>query len=911
MKIDPNKLADEFRPLKRLPNDFNVMEESEYLSELVNTGPLSSVLGEYDEPWAEGGGGSGLVISARYIPHNNRRIIKVPRKKISNPLPNSKPSPIVDPELHALSKISHKNITRLYDSHPLGPGKGHCMITEIVEDKKSFDEYARMLCGSELCRQNELERARALAHLAQKTYEIVDALLHMHKEAGLIHFDVKPDNILVSKNDRPFVTDLGFARDINKYGPDEKVEVGFTYKYSHPRLHEIAYGAIVTRVPEKSKNWLEGKELEPKLDVFAFGRTIQELLKTLETIHGESIYADYTFSYLHLLACLCLDGKNAANKSTTSFVSDQALGMPPALFAKHKLESFVQVKVSLERLLGLRRLEHEIPELDNWASATISVSDFGITTFTHRVKTLVEHPSMYRLTEEHQLGMLETVFPTATHTRFQHSLGVYHAVREYMTALYYDPENPTFRVLFSEADCKRALLATLVHDVGHTAFGHDLEEIDDYEFSHYEIGKEVLRFSSARDSKGRFLRDLVTGKDIDCWDISLEELEDLLGGRLSKPIDGVYQDILDGQLDADKLDYLVRDSIESRVKYGQGIDYSRFLRSLTTIVEIDNDVPMIRLAVKQKGAASAEAFAFARYQLYQSLYWHHTFRAIKAMLLTSASQMLDEVKRMSGATLLEKGTVRAAYIDHVIAGRLRKAQSNALPKKSLGKKTKDKTLSMVLEELLAKEDEPETIGAYANEKTLRFLWKLSSGKARKLIEDLIARRYYKRVVEIPLADFTNKPWLWNMFKERRKDLQERVEKALVNSLMKAIQDKSTIRESLVQDDALAQVQRISNEKVVFTVDLPLRGWTSSGKTPIFVSDYKRRHFRIDVGMHRRIESETLWSKQLGEMMERIAFFRIFCEPSIHQILTKVLQTSDIIRVLKSEFKEFDLRTKTT
>ncbi|MHB9001503.1 MAG: protein kinase domain-containing protein, partial [Thermoanaerobaculia bacterium] len=228
------------------------------------------------------------------MPHETYRAVKLPRRKIASPHSAEKPAPILDPELHALSKISHKNITRLFESFRIPAKQGFCMITELVPEHLPLDGYVLASCASERCRNDAVVRAAAVREFARKVFLIVDALVHMHDDAKLIHFDLKPDNILVSHDGRPYVTDLGFARDTSKYSADEPVEVGFTYKYSHFRLHDINQGARVTTVPEKSKNVLFGKELHPRFDLFAFGRTIQEVLKTLEDVYGKSIYSDYT-----------------------------------------------------------------------------------------------------------------------------------------------------------------------------------------------------------------------------------------------------------------------------------------------------------------------------------------------------------------------------------------------------------------------------------------------------------------------------------------------------------------------------------------------------------------------------------------------------------------------------------------
>jgi serine/threonine protein kinase len=240
MEIDREKLAEEFRRLERLPANFDAEAECEHLDQLVRE-ELVDYLAQYDDPEASGAGGSGLVINAVYKPFGNRRSIKFPRKKAQVSL-DTEEDPFVDPEVHALSKVSHQNITRLYDTHGLAKG-GYCMITEHVEKPKALDEYATILCCSEECRKSEYALLSKSQELARIVYQVADALVYMHDSAGLLHFDIKPDNILVSANGHPFVTDLGFARDLTRYAAGTTVEVGFTFKYAHPSLTDPDLGA--------------------------------------------------------------------------------------------------------------------------------------------------------------------------------------------------------------------------------------------------------------------------------------------------------------------------------------------------------------------------------------------------------------------------------------------------------------------------------------------------------------------------------------------------------------------------------------------------------------------------------------------------------------------------------------------
>jgi HD superfamily phosphohydrolase len=910
MQAHASDLEKQLLALKKRPVDLDPVAEAIHLAALL-TDVLGASLSGYSQPKIEGVGGSGVVMSAVFEELGVKRAIKVPRERAVTEAKAGGPVADVSPELRALSLLSHKNITRLYASYPLPDGL-HCVITECVDNPVSLDDYAAATCCGADARESSAVRASALRRFAELLYDVTDALHYMHTTARIIHFDVKPDNILVASTGQPFITDLGFARELAKYPPGTPVPVGFTWRYAHPTLTDPEQGARISSNPARARRLVDPKDIAPIIDLFAFGRSLQECLKRMEDVYGDMIHSDYTFSYLHVVACLCLDGRNAANARVprTHFVSDQALEMPVGLFHNQKLQTFGSVQIALQRLLGRRRLEDDIPELDRWASGTINVSDLGITTLTSRTKRLVEHPAMQRLATENQLGLLDTVFPAANHTRLQHSLGVFHAVGEYITTLYYDPENPTFRALFNEEQCKTALVAALVHDVGQATFGHELEEVDKEEFSHEAIGHDILKHCTlvSGDLGRDTIRALIERVGPGEWNVKVDRVVALLSGESTSPCDVLLHDILDGQLDADKLDYLVRDTVETRVQYGHGIDHDRFLRSLTTLAVEESDGPALRLAVKRKGAASAEAFALARYQLYQALYWHHTFRAIKAMFITAASKVLADVRVSApGHDMFDAHPFRTAYLEHVLhVGRLNpsspdsivKDLAEAKEKKSSRGKAFQTTVRDTIERGLQSDAVAADYGPYATDNTIQFFFRLASGRTRMLLQDIARRRYYKRILEVPLSDFTEEGWVTLrelMSGPKRLELQRSIATSLVLLLRSAIQDKSTIRESLVVDKSLESADAQMKDRFAFLIDLPTRGWTSHGSDPLFVSDYKRRHFRAGAGAPTNPAGQTLWTEHIGPMMRQIAFFRVYCEPDLHDILRRVLGPADVFR----------------
>ena len=900
MELDRSELVNQLREKTSELGNFDAEEEIEHAIAVLagdRERQMQEELGltSYDEVRVEGAGGSGLVLSARFVPHDQRRALKIPRKGIyEGHVPSGQIEP-VDPETEALAKLSHRNITRLFSAAALSGGKGWCLVTECVESPvSSLLKFALETCASQECIADAGLTTRALRHFSEVALQLVDALKYMHDEAALLHFDIKPDNLLVSAKGVPYVTDLGFARPFGSQGRQD-VEVGFTAPYAHPRLIDWKHIKI-TSTYAKSKTVVAADELAPRFDIFALGRSLQEVLKALETEHGEGIASNYYFAFLHLVACLCLDGENAFIERRSRFHPDVALGLPPALFKEQKFDRMAQVHLALQRLLGHRRLEDDLPELDRWSRNTIKVSDYGVTTFTPRIKAIVDHPLFKRLAKERQLGMSDIAFPTATHNRYQHSLGVYHAVREYLSALYYDPENPTFRVLCDVDSCAAALVGSLLHDVGQSTFGHELEEVDK-EFSHESAARQIIR-ANVKDSKGRTLAAIIEGSEPESWNIGTDLVMDLLEGRrLAKPFQWVLHDALNGQLDADKFDYLVRDSVESRVSYGRGIDAERFLRSLTTAP--DEDGPALRLAVKQKGAAGAESFALARYQLYQSVYWHHTQRAAIGMFITAAAVTLTHLRNEFPQATTDS-PLFDQFLIHVIGLR-----DVPVPSGLTRQRSSPKTLAEKIARLLADEAEPPGDTEYTTNATMRFLWRLSAEvpRARAILHDLLTRRLYKRLLEIPLSTFPGSGWSdlkSALSQERRSAFQERVEGVLGGALLSALQDASKTRESLVRDKSLERSAEILSSRFGFVVDLPLRGWSASGRAPLFVSDSRRRYFGVGGGSP---TAGSLWGGQLDDMMRRIAVFRVYAEPTIHQLMTRVMDAKQVAQALGAEIQE--------
>lgn len=229
---------------------------------------------------------------------------------------------------------------------------------------------------------------------------------------------------------------------------------------------------------------------------------------------------------------------------------------------------------------------------------------------TPRVLRILETAAFRRLQRISQLGLVSLVYPGATHTRFQHSLGVYRMGLLYLKSL---GEDDTFRERVSIQDAERFIVACLVHDIGHWPYCHPLEDLKLPGIPRHEaLARELLC--------GDELKEILE----EDWGMTPLSVADFL--TPAKDQTNVLHNMLSGPIDVDKLDYLDRDSLHAGVPYGRNFDRQRLIHSLCL------DGSGKKLAVSQKGRTAAEMMVFARYIMFSEVYWHHAVRSATAML---------------------------------------------------------------------------------------------------------------------------------------------------------------------------------------------------------------------------------------------------------------------------------------
>ena len=224
---------------------------------------------------------------------------------------------------------------------------------------------------------------------------------------------------------------------------------------------------------------------------------------------------------------------------------------------------------------------------------------YGFITIPNKnIYDIVEHPYFQRLRRIRQLGLTDMVYPGALHTRFHHALGAMHIMSKALDTL------RNKGVMIFEAEYEAALIAILLHDIGHGPFSHTLEFSLFKKVNHEQISLWIFNVLD-RTFKGK-----------------LELAKQIFTGKYHRKF---LHQLVSSQLDADRLDYLRRDCFFTGVLEGT-IGTERIIEMLNVV----ND----NLVVEEKGIYSIENFLNARRLMYWQVYLHKTAVSAESMLIS-------------------------------------------------------------------------------------------------------------------------------------------------------------------------------------------------------------------------------------------------------------------------------------
>lgn len=962
MKFDKNKYTDELKEKygDRRAEDFAKEGEKavDYLKEMsrriADTYTIGDVLAV---------GGSGIVIKGRHNRFNQPIVVKINR-----PNAEAEGKSMVENEAHVLPTLSHPNIIGVLDRRKLCVhSSGFCdcennkescdhsegcdttpkltyIVEPFIEGSKPFFTHAPdQVKGTWLYKKvEELKRAmptplrlergddagqatkRAAALLddvAELFYRWVSLLSHLHSanppaKEGYVYLDVKPENVLVDKHAHLMSIDFGSAerRDATDNAP---IGVFYTKFYAHPELiKSLSDKPSSNRVRASVKR----SDLRPAFDYYALGISMLQVLNEIAEVRPHVIPQLPLYRSLHFLATRLLDGKNSSRQDDDRF--PHASQVFPSLidqdYASLKYENLHDTLRDLDKERRHWDLEEKIPELAAYSKDIVRVVPGFNTVLTQRLRGVIEHPLVSRLKYVTQLGLVSLVYPTADHSRYDHALGSYTYTTYYVKSLFNDLGNPLFRNLVGMEDVNAVLLAALLHDLGQYPLAHDLEEVHPGIFKHGSIGAELLK-DTTRDQRGRTLLEIITNEQ-NGWGVKEDTLQRIFGA-LPKGLDfpkrtslktDVLAAIIDGQVDADKADYIIRDSVRCELPYGAQLDMERLLRVLTVALlpEEQNAGKRVTLGVYDKGRVSAHAFGQARYQLLATVYWHHTARIIKAMLQYATTIGLPlaafgpEEEPARGRSEVEIRERLLQFVKSLVPPFTTRPQQQ--PRTTREQEADfDLAAEPPEEAITTVEDDEEQNGrdhsgeddwypgiAWTDWLMLRWVAGLpeANAQSRNLIHGIQTRRLYKRVATFARGGphsaliekldnklLTDWPARVNFCKKLHRKVYERLSVEWANLDTKATMTKSDF-------------ERLCESHLLILVDIPDAKKKIGYARPLgVVPELREKSYQQDT---RQASVDGAWRKIMGEMVEGIAPVRVLCHPDVRNLVSSIYSRDD-------------------
>src|SRR6266849_4033695 len=274
----------------------------------------------------------------------------------------------------------------------------------------------------------------------------------------------------------------------------------------------------------------------------------------------------------------------------------------------------------MERVQGFPLLPDEQPV------TTVRDSLYALIPLGPREEKLIGTAPFLRLQKIKQLGFVYRVWPGATHTRYEHSLGCYYlAVRALRSLLQRGEDGGLFGVSISSV--QTLIVASLLHDIGHYPFSHTIEELGYPIVLHEKVGRSIIENSEIAS---------ILERD---YHLSPERVADFIDPPKTRALptdDELLSCLLSGALDVDKLDYLPRDARACNVPYG-GVDVARLQGALRIRPNVNGQQ---RIVVTHKGISPLHSLLHARQEMFDNIYWHHTTRALQVMLMRAVHEAM-------------------------------------------------------------------------------------------------------------------------------------------------------------------------------------------------------------------------------------------------------------------------------
>ncbi len=527
-------------------------------------------------------------------------------------------------EYQFLSRLSHPNIVRVYDV-------GEVILTESEEKRIPIKGVSNLpVLVTDLVDGLPLKEAIKEFGLSadQVTHvlsRLARALEYLHASCRYMHADIKSSNVLVRTLDQePILIDFALSKNFNfaEVSATEKTRLLGDWDL-FPKNLPTDHGLKTIKETDGTRKELFDLSF-PYLDLFQFGKLLVAIRPLCQTIFDER-----ENTYLDELAARLTDW---------------------ALVTKWGPRDLVPC---IARLGPQHFAAFGIPELATPSSAqkTLVIPPGIAVPVTKRIEQIINTRSFRRLVTINQLCLLSLVYPGADYKRWVHVLYAYDLARQLVTHLY---ASSLFRVLFNKRSAQQLLVTVLLHDINHFPLLHIFQESNIPKLDKLQVvdlfcegvatGEKQVGAPSIYDllndigiEPPRFKR-LILGKHHEQEGSSLE-------------VDQTISSILNSGVDVDKLSYLILDSHFTGVRYGAGIDFPTILKA-ATLGRIESDNP-VHLAFTDGAIQALESVVMTRFWNFRSLYWHHTNRAVMAMILHVVRRLYIEQGRAVRDYLLQ------------------------------------------------------------------------------------------------------------------------------------------------------------------------------------------------------------------------------------------------------------------